>query len=136
VSVEVLRALIRYWRNSRDISKGAKEILEYITEEDVEEFFKRLVERKRIYLAAVDVCEKIVDREAEKYAFAMCGNDEQCRDEMYKMWIGSQGVHVEEQCINGFSEFTSNLLYDLSECFKECGKERSCLEACLSQKLR
>jgi len=131
---EVLRAVIKYWCDSRDISKGAKEIFEYITEEDVVNLFEKLGKYRRISKAVMEVCEEIVNREAEKYARSMCGSNEECFDHMYGEWRDKQGVRVERQCINAFNKFIGDVALDVSECVKQCGRDMGCVEKCLTQK--
>jgi len=135
---EVLKNIIRYWRDSRDISKGAKEVFEYLTDNDVDEYFRLLGEYSSIERAASVICEKVVNREAEKFARAMCGSDETCFNHMYNEWHDKQGVRVERQCINTFVKFTGFIALDTYDCVKKCGgkENKECVKKCLTQRLR
>jgi len=133
---EVLRAVIKYWRDSRDPSKGAKDIFEYITRDDLIELFNKLEQYRRISKAVASLCDDIADREAEKYAKAMCGSDEKCFDHMYGEWRDKQGVRIERQCINIFNKFVGGVALDASECVEQCRWDMNCVEKCLTQKLK
>jgi len=133
---EILKSVIRYWRDSRDVTKGAKEIFEYLTDSDVEEYFEKLSKYRRVERAAEEICERIVEREAEKFAKAMCGNNEECFDHMYNEWFDKQGVRVRRQCVVAFVKFTGFIALDVAECVKKCGEDRECVKSCLIQKWR
>jgi len=129
-----LKVTIRYWRDSRDPSKGAVEKVVEVPRDVVVAMFEEYRRSRNIRRAIAEVCEWVVQHEAEAYARSMCGEDEACFSEFYNLWVERQGVNVERQCENAVKLWLANIAEALNECVRKCNKDRSCMRECLAQR--
>jgi len=129
-----LKITIRYWRDSRDPSKGAVTKTVEVPRDVVVAMFEEYKKSRNIRRAIDEVCGWLVQSEAEAYARSMCGEDKECFERYYELWIERQGVNVERQCEAAVKLWLANVAEALSECAKKCNKDRSCMRECLAQK--
>jgi len=121
-----MRVVVLFPKDSKRPGKGFREEVFEVPPEVLREMFEVYRQTKNVNRAVAVPCEWVSREAARRWCRSMGRhNDEACIDE----YLNKQGERIIEQCEPSVRRWIA----EVAECLKKCGKERNCLESCISK---